>query len=130
MQEPVTLRGRAKKMRSEMTQPERELWTQLRGKRFVGVKFYRQFIIDPYIVDFAARVHRLVIEVDGDTHIHPEKDVRRTIHIERQGCRVIRFNNSDVMANIDGVMSAIGDALGHSLPLSQTLSLKGEGLSA
>jgi very-short-patch-repair endonuclease len=104
---------RAKAMRSELTQPERELWTALRAKRFENVKFSRQVVIGPYIVDFVARLRKLVIELDGDTHAGNERrDARRTAWLEQQGYRVIRFNNSDVMSNVEGVLQAIGDALG------------------
>jgi len=103
---------RAKAMRSEQTQPERQLWTALRAKRFENVKFSRQVVIGPYIVDFAARLRKLVIELDGDTHAGNEKnDARRTAWLEQQGYRVIRFNNGDVMSNMDGVLQAISDGL-------------------
>ncbi|QNA85579.1 endonuclease domain-containing protein [Sphingomonas sp. So64.6b] len=104
---------RAKAMRSEMSQPERELWTALRARRFDGVKFSRQVVIGPYIVDFAARLRKLIIEVDGDSHAgNGTYDARRTAWLEQQGYRVIRFNNSDVMSNVEGVLLAIAAALG------------------
>ena len=104
---------RAKAMRSELSQPERELWTALRAKRFENIKFSRQVVIGPYIVDFAARLRKLVIELDGDTHAgNEQKDARRTAWLEQQGYRVIRFSNSDVMSNVEGVLQAISDALG------------------
>lgn len=56
---------RARQMRSEMTQPERELWIALRAKRFSGVKFTRQVVIGPYIADFVCRSRKLIIELDG-----------------------------------------------------------------
>nr|WP_244624725.1 endonuclease domain-containing protein [Sphingomonas sp. So64.6b] len=100
-------------MRSEMSQPERELWTALRARRFDGVKFSRQVVIGPYIVDFAARLRKLIIEVDGDSHAgNGTYDARRTAWLEQQGYRVIRFNNSDVMSNVEGVLLAIAAALG------------------
>ena len=123
------LLARAKAMRTQMTQPERELWTALRAKRFNDTKVSRQVVIAPYIVDFVARSHKLVIELDGDTHAGDERrDARRTAWLEEQGYRVIRFNNNDVMQNLEGVLLAIEGAL-VSAPLP-TLSPGGRGLSS
>ena len=58
-------------------------------------------------MDFYCHEHRLVIEIDGDTHGEEEvqrKDRIRTRFLESQGLRVIRFTNPDVMNNIEGVM--------------------------
>lgn len=104
-----TLLARAKAMRSDMTPPERTLWTALRAKRFGLVKFSRQVVIGTYIVDFAARSQKLVIEVDGDTHTDQVRDERRSAWLHEQGYRVIRFTNADVMGNLEGVLTAIGD---------------------
>ncbi len=108
--DPVLL-ARAKAMRTEMTQPERELWSALRGKRFNGIKFARQVVIGRYIADFVARSPSLIIEVDGDTHTDEARDAGRTAWLERQGYHVIRFTNADVMTNLDGVLHMIAVAL-------------------
>lgn len=112
MRTDETLKARAREMRANPTPPEQKLWFLLRGKRFAGTKFTRQAIIGSYITDFAAPSANLVIEIDGDTHgAQVEYDAARTNFIERQGYRVIRFTNSDVMGNIEGVLAAITDAL-------------------
>lgn len=116
---------RARAMRTEMTQPERELWTALRGKRH-GVKFSRQVVIGPFIADFAARSRKLIIELDGDTHIDHQRDASRTSLLEQHGYRVIRFGNADVMQNLEGVLMTIDAALA-TAPLP-TLSPEGRGL--
>ncbi len=95
-------------MRREMTEPERRLWQALRNRQFHGIKFARQVRIGPYIADFAARTHGIVIEVDGDTHTDQARDARRTVVLEGQEFRVIRFCNADVMANLGGVLHALG----------------------
>lgn len=102
---------RARQMRSEMTQPERELWTALRAKRFDGIKFTRQVVIGPYIADFVCRSRKLIIELDGATHADASRDDQRTAFLEAQGYRVIRFWNNDVMTNLDGVLGALSEAL-------------------
>jgi len=120
------LLARAKSMRTDMPQPEREMWTALRGKRFEGVKFSRQVVVGQYIADFVARSRKLIVEIDGDTHLDPAKDARRTQELEEAGYRVIRFSNYDVMTNLEGVLTSISAALA-TAPLP-TLSPKGRGL--
>ena len=107
------LLARAKEMRSNPTPAEARLWYSLRAKRFAHVKFVHQTVIDPYIADFVARSRKLIIEVDGDTHAVTEHhDKRRTAFLERRGYRVIRFDNAEVMDNLEGVLSTIAVALG------------------
>jgi very-short-patch-repair endonuclease len=107
-------RIRAKTLRTGMTPPEDKLWSALRGGRLQGIKFVRQMVFGPdYVADFAARQHGLVIELDGDSHAGREDyDAARTAFMQSQGFRVIRFSNSDVMTNIEGVARAILIELG------------------
>ena len=119
------LTAHAKAMRKEPTEPEQRLWLALRAKRFEGVKFRRQKVIGRYIADFAARDPMIVIELDGDTHAAQSGyDVTRTEFLQTQGYQVIRFSNADVMSNLEGVLHAIGIAVG-TAPLP-TLSPEGE----
>ncbi|WP_225421618.1 endonuclease domain-containing protein [Sphingomonas parva] len=105
---------RARRMRRDMPEPERRLWLALRARRFEQAKFRRQVVIGRYIADFACRQPTmLVIEVDGDTHAGSgDYDERRTSFLEDRGYRVIRFTNSEVMTNLDGVLFSIAEALG------------------
>jgi very-short-patch-repair endonuclease len=120
----VETRERAKQLRTDLSSPERALWSVLRANR-LGVKFQRQVVLAPYIADFAARSERLVIELDGDTHVGREAyDAARTAALEARGYRVVRFTNSEVMTNLDGVTRNILIALGRDpdTPLSPALS--------
>ena len=118
----------AQDMRKDMPEPEMRLWLQLRAARFRGVKFRRQKVIGSYIADFAANEPRLVIEIDGDTHGDRESyDAQRTHYLEEQGYTVIRFSNADVMANMDGVLCRIGEAVDRLTPPPPTPSPEGEG---
>jgi very-short-patch-repair endonuclease len=107
-------RARAKTLRTTLTPPEALLWAKLRGGRLSGIKFVRQMVFGPhYIADFAARSHRLVIELDGDSHAGQEAyDAARTAFMASKGFRVIRFTNSDVITNMDGVLKTILNELG------------------
>lgn len=121
-----TILQRAKAMRSEPTGPEARLWYHLRANRLNGVKFVRQAPLGPFIVDFLARAHKLVIEVDGDTHGGDGVyDSRRTGWLEQQGYRVIRFTNADVMMSETAVLAAILGAI-TSAPLPSPLPASGE----
>jgi very-short-patch-repair endonuclease len=113
-------------MRREPSPFEHKLWLALKAKRFSGAKFRQQNVIGPYIVDFACRIpSMLVVEVDGDSHGDREAyDRERTRFLERRGYRVLRFGNTDVAGNLEGVLMTIADAL--RLPLSPALSPEGE----
>jgi very-short-patch-repair endonuclease len=114
----------AKGMRREMTEPEKRLWHQLRAKRFEGTKFRRQNVVGKYIADFYSRTAKLIIEVDGETHaFQQEYDLVRENYFRQLGFNVIRFTNADVMSNMDGVLTVVGQNLTPPLP---TLSPEGE----
>jgi very-short-patch-repair endonuclease len=104
---------RAKHMRRNPTPFERKLWLALRAKRFQGAKFRQQQVIGSYIVDFACRTPRmLVVEVDGDSHGNQlAYDERRQEQLKALGYRVLRFTNSDVGGNLDGVLTVIAEAI-------------------
>ena len=66
----------------------------------------------PFICDFVSRAAKLVIEIDGDTHAHQAVyDAKRTEFLEREGYRVLRFSNNEVMQNLEGVVSRIATEL-------------------
>lgn len=103
---------RAKELRQNQTPAEAKLWLYLRAHRVNNVHFRRQHAIGNYIVDFYAPSQKLVIEVDGSQHVGQEEyDLERTVFLEAKSYRVLRFWNSDVMNNIEGVMVSILDAL-------------------
>lgn len=94
-----------------MGEPERRLWRALRAA-FPTAHFRRQAPFGRYHADFCSHGHRLIVEVDGDDHAAREKrDAARTCFLEHEGYRVIRFANTDVMQNLDGVCAAIAAAL-------------------
>ena len=99
----------ARRMRAEPTDAERVLWQRLRRDiSLVGSHFRRQAAVGPYIVDFASRKAKLVIELDGGQHDWQRaSDARRAQCIEAAGYRVLRFWNNDVLGNLEGVLSEI-----------------------
>jgi len=103
----------AQRMRAEPTEAERVLWQRLRHDIVLaGSHFRRQALIGPFIVDFASRRAKLVIELDGGQHDWQQaSDQSRTRLIEAAGYRVLRFWNNDVLSNLDGVLLQIRCAL-------------------
>jgi very-short-patch-repair endonuclease len=113
-------------MRHEPTDAERKLWSILRAKRLVGWKFKRQQQLDRYIVEFVCFGARLIVEADGSQHAENPADEARTSYLERQGFRVLRFWNNEILTNPDGVATAILAAL--ETPLPNPSPAMGEGL--
>jgi very-short-patch-repair endonuclease len=103
----------AHRMRAQPTDAERILWQRLRHDiALTGSHFRRQAPIGPFIVDFASRKAKLVIELDGGQHDWQQaSDAQRTHRIEAAGYRVLRFWNHDVIGNLEGVLSEIQRAL-------------------
>ncbi len=99
---------RAHSLRKEPTPAESRLWAYLRGNKIKGVYFRRQHAIGKYVVDFCSIKRKLVIELDGSGHLaQQESDEQRTKYLESQGFTVIRFWNTQVLNDMDGVVKAI-----------------------
>ena len=122
------LRDRAKSMRSQQTDAEHRLWQLLRAHRLAGYKFRRQVPLDFYIADFVCFDARLVVELDGGQHADSHGDHRRDAYLCSQGFRVLRFWNTDIFNNEEGVLTSILDAL-QQPPLPNPSPARGEGLS-
>jgi very-short-patch-repair endonuclease len=104
-------RGRARALRSRMTDAERKLWYALRDRRFAHLKFRRQVPVGPFIADFVCFESRLVIELDGGQHAESYRDKRRDRWFATNGFQVLRFWNSEVLSNIEGVVTLLAQAL-------------------
>ncbi|MCB9965468.1 MAG: endonuclease domain-containing protein [Rhodospirillales bacterium] len=107
------LTQRVRSMRSEMTDAESKLWQKLRGDQ-LGVRFRRQHVIGHFIVDFACPSKKLIIELDGGQHNEPEGldyDQKRTNFLESKKYKVLRFWNTEIFENLDGVVEAIWRAV-------------------
>ncbi|MBY0531580.1 MAG: endonuclease domain-containing protein [Xanthobacteraceae bacterium] len=101
----------ARELRKRMTSQEVKLWVRLRKLRSqMNLHFRRQVPIGNFIVDFACLRKLIVIEVDGGQHAtdtgHSADRLRDKTLVEK-GFRVLRFWNSDVDENIDGVVETI-----------------------
>jgi very-short-patch-repair endonuclease len=108
----MDIRQKAKQLRRNSTDAERNLWSHIRNRQLEGWKFRRQLPVGKYIVDFACPELRLIIEIDGGQHdeqIH--YDLGRTRFLQSKGYRVFRFWNNEVLGNIEGVLEALTLAL-------------------
>ena len=102
------LTPRARALRRRMTDAEILLWSRLRAGQLNGRSFTKQFPIGDAVADFVCRSAKLVVELDGGQHAKiSEADAARTKLIEAHGYRVIRYWNSEVMENLDGVLQDI-----------------------
>jgi len=109
----------ARTLRTNTTNGEQRLWSQLRRKQILGVPFYRQKPLGNYIVDFYAPSVSLVIEVDGGQHFdpaHEQRDRRRTTELEHTGLQVLRFTNAEVSQKLAAVMETIYKAVQEKIP--------------
>jgi very-short-patch-repair endonuclease len=102
------LKKRARYMRANPTDAERKLWYMLRDKRLNELRWRRQQVLDDrYIVDLICFEHRLIVEADGSQHAESQADVERDGWLKEQGFTVLRFWNSDILTNMEGVAEAI-----------------------
>ena len=126
--------AKAHRLRREMTDAERRLWSMLRNRQLAGAKFRRQQPIGPFIADFVCQDRRLIVEADGGQHAENTTDARRTAFLKAKGYRVLRFWNNDILNNSDGVAQVIADALSiphpAQAPPESPSPSRGEGIGA
>ena len=104
----MDIRQKAKQLRSNSTDAERNLWAHIRNRRLEGWKFRRQLPVGQYIVDFACPELRLIIEIDGGQHAEQViYDLNRTKILQSKGYQVVRYWNNEVLGNIEGVIEAL-----------------------
>src|SRR5690606_28510909 len=116
------LKERARELRKNATNAEQLLWSLLRDRQLLGVKFRRQHPEEGVILDFAATKYQLAIELDGGQHAQENnaaKDAVRTKKLEAGGWKVLRFWNNDVLQNLEGVAMTIADTLTPTLSLTE-----------
>jgi len=105
------LRDARKNLRRAITTEEKILWYEIWHNK-LGYKFRRQHSIGNFIADFFCTTKRLIIELDGGQHLDSvEYDKERTEYFESLGIKVIRFWNSEVKNNLNGVIIKIREEL-------------------
>jgi very-short-patch-repair endonuclease len=107
---PVPIGDRAWALRAVQTEVERQLWQRLLHRQLNAAEFRRQHSIGFHIADFFCLDGRRVIELDGTQHGEDRErraDNCGTEYLEKQGYRILRFWNEEVLENIDGVLATI-----------------------
>jgi very-short-patch-repair endonuclease len=108
----VEAKFHARSMRQDPTDAERKLWYALRDRRMQSVKFRRQAPVGPYIADFLCVKHKLVVEADGSQHGESVKDGARDAWFSRNGYRVLRFWNQEILTARESVLATIAAECG------------------
>ncbi|HAB42031.1 MULTISPECIES: endonuclease domain-containing protein [Acinetobacter] len=104
------LKQASRDLRNNLTDAEKLLWSKLRGKQILGLQFYRQKPILNYIVDFYCPAANLVIECDGSQHFTDEgleADRMRDDALAQLGLKVFRFDNGQLVEQLDSVVEVI-----------------------
>jgi very-short-patch-repair endonuclease len=126
----------ARALRQSATLGERRLWARPRGGQTAGAKFKRQVPFAAYVADFACASARLIVEVDGPSHLDGpsrERDDVRDAWFHKAGYLVLRFTDEEVTMATDRVVDVIRRAvLARAAPSPgrhppTTLSLDGRG---
>jgi len=105
-----TLKQRRRELRRNQTEAEKTLWAHLRNKQFYGMKFFRQYSIGPYILDFYCPTMKLAVELDGGQHNlceSKEYEAVRSEYLKAQGVEVLRFWNHEVLLDMESVLSEL-----------------------
>jgi very-short-patch-repair endonuclease len=104
----------ARALRQASTTTEQLLWRHLRNRQLAGAKFRRQHPLGPYILDFVCLEQGLVVEIDGGQHADlqaQDYDQQRTVWLQQQGLRVLRFWNHEVVQQTNEVLARVLQAL-------------------
>ena len=107
-----------------MTDAELCFWKAIRRRQIGDIQFYRQRPIGDYIVDFVSLSHKLIIEIDGSQHYESEyriKDRQRDAYFNKLGYTVMRYNDREVLTDIEGVIEHLHGVIKSlpSLPLKK-----------
>jgi len=104
------LKKRRRQLRKNQTEAEKSFWQYVRSRQFKGLKFFRQYSIGPYFLDFYCPEKKLAIELDGGQHNLPKNkhhDAVRLDYLKTKGIDVLRFWNNDVLGDMRGVLEVV-----------------------
>jgi len=102
----VKIKRHAQELRINMTESEKCLWNELKGRKLSGYKFIRQHPIlykgnlirfNYFIADFYCYEKKAVIEVDGPVHDSTEEyDHFRDSELKELGINILRIKNEEL----------------------------------
>ncbi len=102
------------KLRQTVTPGERKLWGKLRNKQFLGIKFFRQYGIGPYVSDFYCPEFRIAIEINGSSHDESKFDYdrKRQKFIESLDITVFNFSEFEAVNRLQNIIDTLELFLG------------------
>lgn len=109
-----------KKLRKNSTEAEKVLWEYLKNRRFLGLKFKRQYSIDHFVIDFFCPKLKFAIELDGGIHLNKDvknHDENRDAFLKDFGIEIIRLRNQIVLKDIEKTLKIIESTI---ITLTQT----------
>ena len=129
--ERAGVRVYARQLRAASTDAEKLLWSRLRNRQVLGLKFKRQYPVAGYFADFTCIEAGLIVELDGGQHAlerEVSRDGQRSAVLASHGFTVLRFWNHDVLTQTDAVLQAILNFLEGKNPHPNPLPQAGEGV--
>jgi very-short-patch-repair endonuclease len=111
------LKTKRRKLRKNLTDAEKVLWKFLRNRQLDSFKFYRQFSVGSFILDFYCPDRKMAVELDGGHHAETRQEMhdgRRTNYLQSKNIHVLRFWNNEVLKNTEGVAEKIREELDNS----------------
>jgi very-short-patch-repair endonuclease len=97
----------ARRLRRELSLPEKLLWVRLRGAEF---RIRRQHPVGAYVLDFYCPGAQLAIEVDGIAHDmgdRPRRDETRAAWLAEHDIELLRLPAKEVLADPDAIADAV-----------------------
>ena len=108
----ISVKPKRSSLRAKQTDCEKVLWFHLRNRRLSGHRFLRQYSIGQYIIDFYCPKQKLAIELDGSQHLERiEYDQCRSNYLQSLGLKVIRYNDTEVLRQLNSVLENISSYL-------------------
>ena len=99
-----------RKLRRNETLAEKHMWSQLRNRQLLGLKFKRQYSVDKFVIDFYCPEQKIAIELDGNVHELEDvkmNDLERQKYIETYGIKFIRIKNEEYLGNPNKVFAKL-----------------------
>lgn len=123
----------ARNLRKRQTEAEKAFWELVRNRKFLNLKFHRQFPIEFewndqkrfFIADFYCHELRLIVEIDGGIHeLQKDYDKIRTLILNTMNLGIVRFSNEDVLSETGKVirkLEGLVETLKNLLPTPTTI---------
>ncbi len=109
-----------RELRRRSTPAEQAIWEEVRDRRFLGLKFYRQHPLFVtiggretfFVADFYCHERKLAVEIDGKIHDYQQEyDKARTAAINSLGIEVIRVKNEEIERDVKRVLEKLREAM-------------------